>query len=610
MSQSSAAASQTISGSLWEILDRATEKLCVLQEFCPLADSLEWQLGQRYLHQRGSKAFTTDASPVPFVVNNDGSLSRLTAEVFFSNLSAAEQASCVEPEICVLELGIGVGLFARFFLDAFRHLCRQNSKDYYDRLIYIAADCSEQMLRDAARQGIFADHPGRYQLRIADALDPFRSLLHDCAFLGSLKKPIRAVFLNYLLDCLPASVLEIDGPNVKRLCVRTGLSRGVNLVEYTDRTTQELAQLASSGNQKDERELLELYPLMNSEYAYLPVEPAQIAYEEFVFQVAGPKPTRILHSYGAIQCLERLLELVRGDGFILANDYGTARQEADAHYEHQRFSQATFIGVNFPLLKAYFGDAGRCQWAQPAEERESMHACLLGAKFSSETVDCFLKLFSKASFEQLETPVQSARQYVKMGRLDMALGSYGAALHDQPYNWVLMNEIAQFLTFALGDCKAGADMAKAALSANPTCSSELWNTLGDALFAWGRIEESKQAYRRALQINENDVRGRMNLAWVYDREKAYPDALRMIAEGLALDHGGQYRESLLQKQQEVLQHLAVRQRREAMLVANRINAPPPNNWAGMTASSAGIGAKGQPPAPLNDQPSTVMKPTL
>ena len=94
----------------------------VIQDFCPLAESLEWELGQEYLRERGNKAFISDANPVPFVVNNDGTLSRNAAEVFFASLQAASRDGPVEGEIFVLELGIGVGLFARYFLDAFREL--------------------------------------------------------------------------------------------------------------------------------------------------------------------------------------------------------------------------------------------------------------------------------------------------------------------------------------------------------------------------------------------------------------------------------------------------------------------------------------------------------
>src|SRR6516162_8709433 len=102
------------------ILAKAQSSRAVIQDFVPLADSLEWELGQEYLRQRGNKAFLSDASPVPFVINNDGTLSRHAAEVFFASLAETEKTAPLEDEIFVLELGIGVGLFARFFLDCFR----------------------------------------------------------------------------------------------------------------------------------------------------------------------------------------------------------------------------------------------------------------------------------------------------------------------------------------------------------------------------------------------------------------------------------------------------------------------------------------------------------
>src|SRR5262249_24462332 len=154
------------------ILARAQSSRTVIQDFVPLANSLEWKLGQEYLRQRGKKAFLSDASPVPFVINNDGTLSRNAAEVLFANLVAAEEHGTLEPDICVLERGIGVGLFARYFLDAFRDMCQQHNKDYYDRLTYIAADRSERMLLDVCRHGVLAHHPGHYRLRLVDAMEP------------------------------------------------------------------------------------------------------------------------------------------------------------------------------------------------------------------------------------------------------------------------------------------------------------------------------------------------------------------------------------------------------------------------------------------------------
>ena len=45
----------------------------IIQDFCPLAESLEWRIGQGYLRERGIQAFTTEPGPVPFAINYDGS---------------------------------------------------------------------------------------------------------------------------------------------------------------------------------------------------------------------------------------------------------------------------------------------------------------------------------------------------------------------------------------------------------------------------------------------------------------------------------------------------------------------------------------------------------
>ena len=50
---------------------------------------------------------------------------------------------------------------------------------------------------------------------------------------------------------------------------------------------------------------------------------------------------------------EKLHGMVEDDGFILINDYGQAEVGKDHDFEHQRFSLATFVGVNSLLRKEY-----------------------------------------------------------------------------------------------------------------------------------------------------------------------------------------------------------------------------------------------------------------
>ncbi len=573
-----------------QVLANAQTSREVVQEFCPLAESLEWELGQQYLRERGNKAFISDASPVPFVVNNDGTLSRNAAEVFFANLVESEKTAPLEDQIFVLELGIGVGLFARFFLDNFRDLCQKHGKDYYDRLCYIAADRSERMLTDVLRHGVLGKHPGHYRVRLVDAMEPEKYLLADPMFSHRPGKPLRAVFLNYLLDCLPAAVLELDKDAVRQLYVRTCVARNVQLKGRTDMTLKMLQARAVSKDPKAKQELLEVYGLFASEYDYRPVDAATLPYGNFALEFAQRMSKRMLHNYGALQCLEKLLGLVHDDGMILINDYGQTQVTRDDEFEHQRFSLATFVGVNFSLLKEFFSDKTKYGWVEPPGEGRGIHSRLLGHKIGSETYLRFYERFGEAANTKLQEPLHKARTCLKMGRFELAAGFYREALDQQPRNWVLLNEISMFLIFNLRDIKAGVDMARAALRLNPTCSAELWNTLGDGLYEWGnRTEEARSAYQKAMKVNSADVRSRYNLAWVHTRLKEYPQALDMIAQAMSLDKTGEFRDRLLHKQQEVLMQMNQKNQQEYLLLINLVS-----KYAGQDKDEEGAPTK--PPA--------------
>ena len=528
----------------------------------------------------------SDASPVPFVINNDGTLSRHAAEVFFASLIEAEKAGTLPKELHVLELGIGVGLFARFFFDHVQELCRQQKKDYYQRLTYIAADRSERMLTDVLRHGILAHHPGRYRVRQVDAMKPDELLPGDVSISES-KKPFRAVFLNYLLDCLPAASLRFDSDKVEQLHVRTCVARNVKLSDYTDLSAEQLRKRAKSNDAKARQELLEVYGLFASEYDYRAVEVKDLPYGAFAAEYARRTSKNLLHSYGPIQCLEKLLGLVADDGFILVNDYGQTQATRDSDFEHQRFSLATAVGINFPQVEAYFTDAGRCKVIRPSSEERGIHSRLFSKNPASDTITRFYESFGDGEHKHLQEPIQFARACAKQGRFEMASSYYQEALRRQPRNWVLLGEVSMFLAFQMADPKAGANLAKIALSLNPTCSADLWNTLGDALYVWGRTAEARGAYEKALSVNAADVRARFNLAWVHVREKNYDAALKRIAEAFTLDKTGEYRERLLQKLQEVLQHVSQRHQQEYLLLINLVSRYAKNKDEAETPPPAG-----------------------
>lgn len=110
----------------------------------------------------------------------------------------------------------------------------------------------------------------------------------------------------------------------------------VNLAEFTDLTVEQLQerarQIASSdrpGDADPRQELLEVYGLFASEYDYRPVDVKTIPHGDFAHEFGRTRTKRLLLNYGAMQSLEKLLDLVHDDGFILINDYGQTQISRD-----------------------------------------------------------------------------------------------------------------------------------------------------------------------------------------------------------------------------------------------------------------------------------------
>src|SRR5262249_35157580 len=157
------------------------------------------------------------------------------------------------------------------------------------------------------------------------------------------------------------------------------------------------------------------------EYAYRPVDPAQVPYCDFALAFARRHAPRFLHSHGALRSLDGLLGLLADGGIILINDYGPTQAGLADEFEHQRFSQSTSMGLNCALLRAYFGDGSRGRWVEPLEDGPGIYSRLLGRQPAHETVVCFYEQFGKAAVDRAEEPARQARALVQAGRLEAAL---------------------------------------------------------------------------------------------------------------------------------------------------------------------------------------------
>ena len=178
----------------------------------------------------------------------------------------------------------------------------------------------------------------------------------------------------------------------------------------------------------------------------------------------------------------------------------------------------------------------------------------------------FRNQFSRAAYNQLNQPVETARKHLTEGRREAALIGYRDALSRQPDNWVLLGEVARFVSAGLHDHEAGLELARRALAINPV-SAEMWNTMGDCLVYLDRLDEAERAFLEALRLNPKDAGAEYSLIHILVRNNEPDAALRLIAKALIDDRTGEYRERLIQRQAEILARFDhVRQQRAQMLV--------------------------------------------
>src|SRR5262249_3980173 len=150
-----------------------------------------------------------------------------------------------------------------------------------------------------------------------------------------------------------------------------------------------------------------------------------------------------------------------------------------------------------PLIGHHFGLRGKTVLVPDGDDDLPVHPRLLVQMNLPKTQATFLELYSSASFNTLEEPLEQARKFIASGRLDRAKEAYEYAVERFPRDWRVLGEVAEFVIRETADHAAGEQLARAALALNPWHSTWLLNVLGDALFCLDRFSEAHELYVRA-----------------------------------------------------------------------------------------------------------------
>ncbi len=545
-----------------QIITKPRGEAFVLEDFRPIWDSLDLRLARAYWQHQGIEAFF--GGDVPYGITSDGRLAAKAAETTLAGLRAAADKGELGETVHLLELGAGSGLFAKLFLDRLKAL----APDFYDRTRYVASDGTQRMLDEIESCAVLADHRDHVSLVRCNAAEPLAELTAPGVELPG-RGGYQAVFANYLLDALPFTILARHGQNLWELQHRTVIDPDADLSLYSKLTPDELRERLLNDDPETLGDLLHLHRACVVDSRYQPVTREALAFAEAIPDEPADEALIYLHSYGALRCVAEAFELIRPGGFLLVSDYGyTGDGTRKDVFEFQHFGESVACPVNLFALCQHFARDPAMTVVGPETDPESLFSRLIARQPDEALTEAFKDQFGKEGWDRLAAPANEARAHLENKEIEAARWKFQEAIALQPTNWMLLEEAAGFLLYNCKDHDAALELAMEGLKLN-SVSPKLWNLLGDCFFALEDLDKAETAYQSAMALNSGDVLARLNMVYIHMRRHAYAEALASIAEALSLDLELRYRETLMEKQDQVLEMIVSKRRDELQRAINR-----------------------------------------
>ncbi|MFT5429442.1 MAG: Tfp pilus assembly protein PilF [Myxococcota bacterium] len=533
-----------------------------IQDFCPLNDSVETLVTQRYWLREGLRPFVQDE--MPYVINNSGWAPEAAAAVLYDGLAALDSSL----ELVVLEVAAGVGLFARQVLDALAAADEANGGSVYARLRYIVTDYSAATVDGWVRSGQFDDHAAHVTLGRCD--------VRDLVVWGLDGTPItlpapHTIVANYALDALPSTVVRLVDGELEELMVRTQLPWPE--AEIRTRFGCSLKELRAN---LDSDTLLAVANELEIEAAFRPAS-AGISPWGMIVADHFPDSVPVSANFGALDFLTFAIGRLAPGGFVFLSDYGPVRMAefGSLTFTH-RFGHMTTNSVNFSFIDRYFHNSETEVYAARGDEDRSIHVRLIvQGDGPSNAWQTFLATMAHADYLDGDRRHLVATEHVAHGRYEAALEAFQRGIAICERDWYLLATAAQFLCQQLGRNDEALALAQQAAAINPWHSARVWNTVGNAQYRLGQFDAAADSFDRAFQIDSDDPQTLLNRAFILDGRGDEAGALQSIAAGLLADSAGRFRDSLLAKQAAIVGARAGRfaaagaqiQRREAVLRA-------------------------------------------
>lgn len=533
----------------------------ILEDYTPLWESLDARLGRAFWKERGVDAFLD--GDVPYGATSGGRLAEDAARILLRRFEETGQQGPVR----LLEIGAGSGIFAKILLDRLATL----APDIYAATRFVVTDGSKTMLDGMRELGLTEAHGDHVSLVQLDASRPIAPQLEAAC---EAPKGYHGVFANYLLDSLPFAIRAYRDEDAWEMECRAGLDDKAELARYFDGDLDGLRAAIGSLDDAPDPRLAKLHKALLIDARWAPSPRRNAPFPETLPAIAVQGEEEVttvsLDNYGAVALLDELARALDPDGVLLFTDYGRAEEpEPGEPLEYQQFGGSIAIGLNFAQFDRWAAARDGIWLEKPNVDPDSLMTRAV-TKTQSEVVPAIIdELCSSARIDALSSAMAAARNLAKARRFEAARWSYETALRLQPCNWNALEEIATFLITIAEDADAGLALVTRVLELNPA-SPSAYRLMGRALWDKGEAERAESALRNALDLSPVSFAARVDLVDVLLARFAHREALEIVAEGLALDIGCEYRDELIEAQEKILRDLTLQAKDDLARSINRI----------------------------------------
>lgn len=390
-----------------------------------------WEIQTQYYKNNGKNSWKKGQTP--FNITSNSRFAYQTAKIIYENIKNINLE-----KIYILELGSGVGLFAKYFLDQLKKICYSKNKELFKRIHFMITDYSVKNLNDIIESKVFDEYKksGNVDFYTLDINNPENLKNIDGIELKIENNMLSAVIANYLYCVIPYKTIkkEQDKYYEKYVQLYINSDSEVSIDELFKNVTE-----------------IDYQSIIEKEIHYKEIylsESLGINNAEFLKKITNDKSEFILdYSPISINSLDNFLRLLNEQGVFLISD--KASNEFSSYYSKENdyitHSNSLSYMPNLPMFGKFA--EYNSMYSKISKKDYSFKTLMIKKVENKNIIKEFDKLFVTTNINaEIIEVYKKGRNYLKNNKIKDAIEEFKLCYKHLPEDaWLIYSLASAYL---------------------------------------------------------------------------------------------------------------------------------------------------------------------